>query len=602
MSNSTRLVNAINGDYMLKKAGLINKKQGLPSSVGLGSIFSTHMKGRGGRNTEKGVKDIQDRFNKFNPLNQVQSEEEGIDYYYIRKYDGFGIPVRGSNTGDDDKFGFSVAITDNWAIVGAYQEDSNADGSDQSDQLGSGAAYIFKKNSDDTWQEVAMLKASNAGSSDFFGYSVAITDNWAIVGAFTEDSDANGGINHLTSNSGAAYIFKNVDGTWGTLNGSVYNETYILKAGNAGGSDYFGYSVAITDNWAIVGAYLEDSGANGGDSVSNSGAAYIFKNVDGIWGTQNGSVYNQTQILKASNAGGSDNFGRAVAITDKWAIVGAAGEDSNADGSVHNGETNSGAAYIFKNNNGTWGTLNGSVYNEAQILKASNPSSSDYFGRSVAITDKWAIVGAYQEDSNADGSNQTGVGGSGAAYIFKNNSGTWGTLNGIVYNEAQILKASNPSAGDYFGISVAISDNWAIVGADFEDSNADSSNQTGASNSGAVYAFEKDSNNKWGTSNGTVYNETQKIKGNEVPITSRGQSGVEAGAEQFFGISVSINGNYLITGSNVNSLENSPSLFPNRVGGFSLIFNRSDNIEDCKWGNYKNFLITDASLSQIIYK
>ena len=573
----------------------MNKKQGLPSSVGLGSIFSNNMKGRSGRNSQETREEMKNSYNKFNPQklknqnqNQNEEEEEKELDYLIEKKVGFGIPVRGSNTGLEDFFGCSVAITDNWAIVGALAEDSTADGSNQGSNSfdwslrSSGAAYIFKKKLDETWEEVAILKASNASGFDNFRKSVAITDNWAIVGASSEDSNADGSNQTGASGSGAAYIFKNNNGTWGTLNGSVYNETQILKAGNARRNDFFGVSVAISDNWAIVGANGEDSNAAGLESINHvgSGATYIFKNNNGTWGTQNGSVYNQTQILKAGNPSKFDNFGHSVAITDNWAIVGAYGEDSNADGSDDDGASGSGAAYIFKNVDGTWGTLNdtenSTAYNQTQILKASNARSGDKFGFSVSIIDNWAIVGADSEDSNTDGIVENGVFGLGAAYIFKNVDGTWGTQNVNFYKETQYLKASNGSNFDGFGFSVSISDNWAIVGATSEDSNADGSDQDGASASGAAYIF-KNNNGTWGTLNGSLYNETQMLKGNDPTKILRGQDVTHSNTRfDLFGCAVAITDNFAIGGAKSgigNNYGDTPS---------TLIFNRL--LDNDVWG------------------
>ena len=572
MSNNAKLLKAMLGDHNFKKAGLINKKQGLPPSVGLGSMFSNNMKGRSGKNSikrEKDRKDVKNLYNKFNP------PKKNIDYY-IKKNNRIGIPLMANNVDTGDRFGLSVSISDNWAIVGAHREDSNPDGSNQTGRQNSGAAYIYKKKLDETWEEVVMLKSSATWYDDSFGYAVAITDNWAIVGAQNDDSNADGSNLSGASNSGAAYIFKkNDNGTWGTQNDKVYNQTYTLKASNADSSDKLGFSVSITDNWAIVGAYSEDSNADGSNQSGaiDSGAAYIFKNVDGTWGTQNGIVYNQTYILKAGNASSGDYFGYAVAITDKWAIVGAYLEDSNADGSDQSGVSGSGATYIFKNNNGTWGTQNGSVYNEAQILKASNPGGGDRFGLSVNIADNWAIVGAFREDSNADGtiefSNNTDVG---AAYIFKNNNGTWGTLNGSVYNETYILKASNAGATDFFGFAVSITDNWAIVGGHLEDSDD--------TNSGAAYIF-KNNNGTWGTQNGSVYNETQMLKGNH---NSNKTASINA---MYFGFSVYITDNLVIVGAPRSNVES----------GSAFVFNKLLN--DGIWRGSTKMLKSDVA---VVYK
>jgi len=138
-----------------------------------------------------------------------------------------------------------VAISGDYAIVGARKEDTGGSNA--------GAAYIFKRDGT-SWTQEEKIVASDAGKDDQFGNSVAISGDYAIVGAYLEDAGGN--------IAGAAYIFKR-DGT------SWVQEAKIL-ASDAGASDYFGYSVSISGDSAIVGAVYEDTG--GGDA----GAAYIY--------------------------------------------------------------------------------------------------------------------------------------------------------------------------------------------------------------------------------------------------------------------------------------------------------------------------------------
>ena len=102
--------------------------------------------------------------------------------------------------------------------------------------------------------------AYGTSAYDYFGYSVAISGNYAIVGASLED-DASG------ISSGKAYIFDVTTGQlkWTLDNPNVYGTSK---------DDSFGYSVAISGNYAIVGAYAEDDVS---ETTSNSGKAYIFQ-------------------------------------------------------------------------------------------------------------------------------------------------------------------------------------------------------------------------------------------------------------------------------------------------------------------------------------
>jgi hypothetical protein len=256
-----------------------------------------------------------------------------------------------------------------------------------------------------------------------------------------------------------------------------------MKASNTDANDYFGISVAISDDTLAVGAYQEDSGAtsvNGNqadDSVSNSGAVYVFRRA--------GTAWQQEAYLKASNTGSGDQFGTNVAISANSLAVGAYQEDSAAtgvDGSqADNSASNSGAVYLFRHS--------GAIWQQEAYLKASNTGPGDAFGASLAFSGDTLAVGAYQEDSAA-----TGVGGSqadnsavdsGAVYLFARSSMNW--------QQQAYLKASNTDAGDAFGVGLAVSADTLVIGADGEDSatmgvNGSQTDNTAAV-SGAIYIF-----------------------------------------------------------------------------------------------------------------
>ena len=171
------------------------------------------------------------------------------------------LPIlRPSDAQLSDGFGISVAISGDYAIVGAVYEDGGA-----GDPLfNSGAAYVFERIGG-TWTEVTpILRASDAQADDYFGYSVAISGDYAIVGAYSED----GGAGDPLNSSGAAYVFERCGGTWTEV-------TPILRASDAQAGDVFGASVAISGDYAIVGAKYEDGGT--GDPLDGSGAVYVFE-------------------------------------------------------------------------------------------------------------------------------------------------------------------------------------------------------------------------------------------------------------------------------------------------------------------------------------
>jgi hypothetical protein len=241
-----------------------------------------------------------------------------------------------------------VAVSGDTVVVGAYADASNATGvnGDQSNNnaFDSGAAYVFVRNGVN-WSQQAYLKASNTGVMDQFGYSVAASGDTVVVGAVWEDSNATGVNGNQSDNSagnaGAAYVF--------VRRGTNWSQQAYFKASNAGGSDEFGWSVAISDDTVVVGAHFEESNATGvngnqsDNSVTWAGAAYVF--------VRSGATWFQQAYLKASNTGVGDQFALAVAASGDTVVVGAPFEASAATGvngdQSNNSAYDSGAAYVF---------------------------------------------------------------------------------------------------------------------------------------------------------------------------------------------------------------------------------------------------------------
>lgn len=387
--------------------------------------------------------------------------------------------LKASNIGANDSFGISVAISGNTIVVGAEDEASNATGvnGDQADNsaASSGAAYVYVRNGV-VWTQQAYLKASNTEAGDNFGAKVAISGDTIVVGARNEDSGTagvNGADNNNTAlDSGAAYVF--------VRNGTDWAQQAYLKASNTDAGDTFGSAVAIDGNSIVVAAEQERSastGVNGNqadDSTSQAGAAYMF--------VRTGTVWKQQAYLKASNTGGADFFGGAVAISGNTALISGYLEDSNATGVNGNQSDNSafesGAVYVFLRTGSTW--------KQQAYLKASNTGAGDQFGRYLALHGDTALIAAAGEASNATGINgdQTNntLSSAGAAYLFQRSGTQW--------SQRAYIKASNPNSGDQFGFDLAVSDRYMLIGARSEDSASTTQTDNSASNAGAVYAFD----------------------------------------------------------------------------------------------------------------
>jgi len=306
-----------------------------------------------------------------------------------------------------DFFGFSVSISGDTAIVGAS---GSLFGS------GPGFAYVFVR-SGTTWTEQAKLTASDAAAGDFFGFSVSISGDTAIVGAHGNDDTG--------SRSGSAYVF--------VRSGTTWTEQAKLTASDPATLDDFGFSVSLSGDRAIVGARLDD------DAGGNSGSVYIFD--------FDGTSWTQTK-LTASDATAGDQFGRSVSISGDRAIVGALLDD-DAGG-------NSGSAYIFDFDGTSWTQTK---------LTASDAAADDLFGIRVSISGDRAIVGAFFDDDAG--------GNSGSTYIFDFDGTSWTQTK---------LTASDATAGDIFGRSVSLSGDSAIVGAPLDDD--------AGSFSGSAYVFD----------------------------------------------------------------------------------------------------------------
>ncbi len=277
--------------------------------------------------------------------------------------------------------------------------------------------------------------------------------------------------------------------------------------------------------------------------------------------------------FKASNTGGSDQFGTALAISGdgNTLVVGAPFEDSTATGingdEVNNNSTNTGAVYVFvRSSTGSW--------RQQAYVKASNTEANDRFGTAVSISDNGntLIVGAFGEDSTATGINgdqlDNSASDSGAAYVFvRNSAGTW--------SQQAYLKASNTGAGDEFGRGVSISGdgNTLLISSIGEDSNATGINgdqtNNSTSNSGAAYVFVRSSTD-------SSWSQQAYIKA----------SNTDAGDSFSSAVSVSDDGNTLVigasfedstaTGINGDQTTNSAS-----ASGAAYVFVRSST--DSSW-------------------
>ncbi|HOW70265.1 MAG TPA: SUMF1/EgtB/PvdO family nonheme iron enzyme [Phycisphaerae bacterium] len=251
-----------------------------------------------------------------------------------------------------DGFAFAVAISGEVAFVGAY-----LDGEGESR---SGAAYVFRRLGG-VWLYEQKLKAPDAAPGREFGISVSIQGDTALVGSHLDD--------HAGPNSGSAYVFRYAAGSWAL--------EQKLTASDAASGDEFGYSLSLSENLAVIGAFMDD------DNGVDAGSAYVFR--------RTGDTWVQEDKLLSSDASAGDAFGRCVSVSGDTAVVGAAQDDDKGDGS--------GSAYLFRRGAGKW--------IETQKLVASDGAASDAFSSSVSIIGGHVLIGAPGSGSS-----------SGSAYVY----------------------------------------------------------------------------------------------------------------------------------------------------------------------------------------
>ncbi len=458
-------------------------------------------------------------------VNNTDNEVLGIESY-----------IKASNTGLDDRFGFSVALSadGNTLAVGAVGEASNATGvgglQTNNAAASAGAVYVYLRMGS-VWMQQAYIKASNTATGDSFGRHVALSanGNTLVVGTEYEDSNATGvgGLqsNNAATESGAIYAF--------TRSGVVWTQEAYIKASNTGMTDFFAWDIGLSadGNTLAVAAKWEDSnatgidGAQGDNSAMDAGAVYVF--------TRAGVVWTQQAYIKASNTGSLDYFGSGLALSSdgNTLAIGANGEASTATGiggdQSNNGAAYTGAVYVF--------TRAGVVWTQQAYVKASNAGGFDSFGDSVALSSDGSImaVGATSEDSNATGVNgdqtNSSAASSGAAYVFTRAGSTW--------TQEAYIKASNTNSSDQFGNQVSLSSDGTTiaVSAIYEQSNAtgvggDQSNNT-LHAAGAVYVFAH---------SGSMWTQVAYVKA------------TNTGADDYFGgkaVALSSDGSTLAVGS-----------------------------------------------------
>ena len=390
-------------------------------------------------------------------------------------------------TATDDYFG-SVGISDNYAIVGVSQEDDVAGGTS------SGKAYIFNVTTGALVHTLNNPNPVDRGTADYFGTSVAISGNSAIVSASGEDDT---GDNNSGNDSGKAYIYNVTTG----------DRVHTLNNPNAFGTsngDEFGWSVAISGNYAIVGAPQEDdagsipitvnasvptNGTTGLTSLFDGNSDDSFVTVSLPFNIQFlGLTYNQ--LFAGSNgyitfgAGSTTRPSAGSGNGPPYPHLGFFKGDKRLL-TLHGGVVDAGVYTLRWEGYNYGGSSSNRTIVEMRWFQNSNAHQVRYITNANGATNLELGNGSTTEPvANVSVSTLQGYdiialsasGSSGKAYIFNVTTGA------LVYT-LNNPNAYSTSVGDSFGRSVAISGNYVIVGARYED-------DAGGTDSGKVYIYQ----------------------------------------------------------------------------------------------------------------
>ncbi len=270
---------------------------------------------------------------------------------------------------DDKFFGIAIAVDDSHLLVGAYDTQISA--------ARGGSAYLFAQQSDGTWVEESRFHPAVGMQTDRFGFSVAMANNWYVIGAPQHHVDFPSASQIV--DAGVIYIQDRSNATFAPTQ---------LKASDADVDDAFGWSVASSGNWVASGAFQEDSAG------TDAGAVYLFE--------QDGTQWNERAKITGSTIGADAEFGTSVAMEDTLLAVGAPSDGASMANPP-------GKVFIFERSGTTW--------SEVTIIERAGSTNRDGFGTQVVL--QYPYLAVSEPGNNI-------IGSSGKVHLYKaSNSATW---------------------------------------------------------------------------------------------------------------------------------------------------------------------------------
>ena len=296
------------------------------------------------------------------------------------------------NEGANGKVGARVALHNDTALVGAVRRNR---------------VRVFLRDGT-TWSEQATLSPESGAGSSFFGTSLGLSHDTALVG----DQDAR---NKINTRTGAAFVFVRDGTTWS-------QQAKLSPDDDGGRNNNFGRSLVVSGDTAVIGAP-----GNSNENGAAAGAVYVF--------VRDGTTWSQQAKLLASDGDNIDAFGSSIALFEDILVIGAP-RNTNENG------TRAGAVYVFMRTGDTW--------TEQAKLIASDGVGSDDFGLQVAIIDGTLAI-ATPRFRNSENQRV------GAIYIFKR--------IGLSWIEQQKILASDASPNAAFAQNIALTNDTLLVGA-----------------------------------------------------------------------------------------------------------------------------------------
>lgn len=292
----------------------------------------------------------------------------------------------------NDNVGSAVALAGDTLVVGArggnFPPNDPRTGRDSSE----GLVLVYTRDATGRWRQTQLFSANDVQDGDYFGTSVALHGDVLVVGN-----------NSVRPERRAAYVFHRTNESWQQVqklesNGplALFGDTLAVQVltgleqsavqvyarsganwtrrqvltgdpSTTAFSTSFGSTLALSENYLAIGAPAESSGL-----AENEGRVYVF--------TRSGVGWVREQKLTLPDAAADDAFGASLAIrADTLAIGAAYGLASTKPGA--------GTVHLFKHS--------GNVWIEQQRLQASDGLKGEGFARTLALSDRVALVGAF---------------------------------------------------------------------------------------------------------------------------------------------------------------------------------------------------------------